>query len=188
MSTIFSFTYFPEFTSAGIVLRKAEEKDAKDLLALYSDESVVQFLPLNLFLSIEDAKEEMRWHEQIFQSQSGLRWMIEDKQLEKIIGTCGFLNYEKKHNRMEIGYDLAPEFWGQVFMPEALKLIIEFGFSKMRINKIEAKVEPKNKASIRLLEKLGFQQEGLLRQHEFEKGNYIGLLVFSKLRSDESLS
>jgi [ribosomal protein S5]-alanine N-acetyltransferase len=187
MSTIFSFTHFPEFASARIVLRRAEEKDAKDLLALYSDESVVQFLPLDLFLSTEDAKEEMRWYEQIFQNQSGIRWMIEDKQLKKVIGTCGFLNYEKKHNRMEIGYDLAPEFWGQGFMPEALKLIIEFGFSKMRINKIEAKVEPKNKASIRLLEKLGFQKEGLLRQHEFEKGNYIDLLVFSKLSSDESL-
>ncbi|WP_337032635.1 GNAT family protein [Paenibacillus illinoisensis] len=54
----------------------------------------------------------------------------------------------------------------------------------MQLNKMEAKVEPKNEASIGLLHKLGFQQEGLLRQHEFEKGRYIDLGVFSKLKSE----
>ncbi|WP_426251727.1 GNAT family N-acetyltransferase [Paenibacillus pabuli] len=54
----------------------------------------------------------------------------------------------------------------------------------LQLNKIEAKVEPQNQASIRLLHKLGFCQEGLLRQHEIEKGRYIDLAVFSKLRRE----
>ena len=69
-------------------------------------------------------------------------------------------------------------------MTEVAHVVMHFGFTNMQLNKIEAKVEPKNEASIRLLHKLGFRQEGLLRQHEFEKGRYIDLAVFSKLKSE----
>lgn len=54
----------------------------------------------------------------------------------------------------------------------------------MGINKIEAKIEPENTASIKLVEKLNFSQEGLLRQHEFEKGKYVDLAIFSLLKSE----
>ncbi|WP_418302662.1 GNAT family N-acetyltransferase [Lysinibacillus fusiformis] len=90
----------------------------------------------------------------------------------------------KKNNRIEIGYDLKPAYWGQGIMQKALGKIIHFAFTSMEINKIEAKVEPENKASIRLLGKLNFCQEGVLRQHEFEKGKYVDLVLFSILRSE----
>ena len=69
-------------------------------------------------------------------------------------------------------------------MQEALSSIIHFAFTSMGINKIEAKIEPENTASIKLLEKLNFSQEGLLRQHEFEKGKYVDLAIFSLLKSE----
>jgi ribosomal-protein-alanine N-acetyltransferase len=65
-------------------------------------------MPFTPFLSVEDAINEMKWYQKVFKEQSGLRWMIEDSQSKKVIGTCGFLNYEKIHNRIEIGYDLTP--------------------------------------------------------------------------------
>lgn len=101
-----------------------------------------------------------------------------------MIGTCGYLNYENEHNRIEIGYDLKPEYWGKGIMQEALSSIIHFAFTSMGINKIEAKVEPENISSIRLLEKLNFCQEGVLRQHEFENGKYIDLAILSILKSE----
>lgn len=101
-----------------------------------------------------------------------------------MIGTCGYLNYEKEHNRIEIGYDLNPEHWGKGIMQEALSKIIHFAFTSMGINKIEAKIEPENNSSIRLLEKLNFSQEGVLRQHELEKGKYVDLAIFSILKSE----
>ncbi|MOA13329.1 hypothetical protein D3C78_1333770 [compost metagenome] len=61
---------------------------------------------------------------------------------------------------------------------------MHFGFFTMEVNKIEAKVEPDNEASIRLMYKLGFHKEGVLRQHEFEKGKYVDLAVFSKLKCE----
>ena len=89
-----------------------------------------------------------------------------------------------EHNRIEIGYDLNPEYWGKGIMQEALSKIIHFAFTSMKINKIEAKIEPENKSSIKLLEKLDFYKEGVLRQHEFEKGKYVDLAIFSILKSE----
>ena len=96
------------------ILRKGIVDDGQDILKLYSNENVVKYLPLPLFASVEDAIDEINWYEKIFKEQTGLRWVIEEIQTNKVIGTCGYLNYEKEHNRIEIGYDLNPDYWGRV--------------------------------------------------------------------------
>jgi len=184
MNSGFKFKDFPKLETERFILRKGVVDDSKDLFELYSNENVVKYLPLKLFDSIEDAIGEINWYEKIFKEQIGLRWVIEETMTQKVIGTCGYLNYEKEHNRIEIGYDLKPEYWGKGIMQEALSKIIHFAFTSMKINKIEAKIEPENKSSIKLLEKLGFYKEGVLRQHEFEKGKYVDLAIFSILKSE----
>lgn len=184
MNSEYAFIDFPRLETERFILRKEEEIDRHDIFELYSIESVVKHMPFTPFISVEDAVDEMNWYKKIFKEQSGLRWMIEDRESKKVIGTCGFLNYEKIHNRIEIGYDLSPDFWGKGIMTEVAKCIIDFGFLRMKINKIEAKVEPENEASIRLMHKLGFHKEGVLRQHKFEKGKYIDLAIFSMLKSE----
>ncbi|KPN96047.1 GNAT family N-acetyltransferase [Lysinibacillus sp. ZYM-1] len=184
MNSGFEFKDFPKLETERFILRKGVVDDSKDLFELYSNENVVKYLPLKLFDSVEDAIDEINWYEKIFKEQIGLRWVIEETMTQKVIGTCGYLNYEKEHNRIEIGYDLKPEYWGKGIMQEALSKIIHFAFTSMEINKIEAKIEPENKSSIKLLEKLGFYKEGVLRQHEFEKGKYVDLAIFSILKSE----
>ena len=184
MNSEVAFVDFPRLKTEHFTLRKEEEKDRYDIFELYSNEDVVKYMPLTPFLSVEDAINEMKWYQKIFKEQSGIRWMIEDSQSKKVIGTCGFLNYEKIHSRIEIGYDLTPNFWGKGIMTEVVKCIMDFGFLTMEVNKIEAKVDPENEASIRLMYKLGFYKEGVLRQHEFEKGKYVDLAIFSKLKSE----
>ncbi len=172
-----------------LILRKATEEDMEDLYELYSQERVVELLPLALFTSLQDARDELIWYEKILEEGSGMRWVIEEKLSSKVIGTCGFLYYEKEHNRIEIGYDLHPSYWGKGYMTEALDTIIKYGFKDMNLNKIEAKAVVENSASAKVLVRLGFQQEGVLRQHEFEKGRYIDLAVYAILseKYEESL-
>jgi ribosomal-protein-alanine N-acetyltransferase len=153
MNTKFAFDDFPVLQTERFTLRAAREQDSPDILALYSDERVAQYLPLDPFETMDDAMGELGWYTKIFVEKSGLRWMIEDAKSTKVIGTCGFLNREDVHNRAEIGYDLH-------------------------------QADPQNKGSIALLKKLGFQQEGLLREHEIEKGRYVDLAVFSLLKSE----
>jgi len=184
MNMEFNFEDFPKLETERFILRKGIVDDSQDIFMLYSDENVVKYIPLTLFTSVEDAIYEINWYDKIFKEQTGLRWVIEETKTKKVIGTCGYLNYENKHNRIEIGYDLKPEYWGKGIMQEALSSIIHFAFTTMGINKIEAKVEPENTSSIRLLEKLNFCQEGILRQHEYENGKYIDLAILSILKSE----
>lgn len=180
----FTFKSFPTIETDRLILRKATQHDANDILELYAHKDVVQHLPLELFSSLADAKEEISWYEKIFLEQTGLRWVIEDKISNKVIGTCGYLNYEADHNRIEIGYDLSPESWGKGIMTEALKAILDFAFHNMSINKVEAQITSENDSSLHLLKKLNFKHDGILREHEFEKGRYIDLMIYSLLASE----
>lgn len=191
MSDLFTFEQFPQLETPRFVLRQAQLTDADDLYQLYADQAVVQYMSFTPFTSVEESLDEMKWYERIFAEQSGLRWMIEDRETGKVIGTCGFLAYEQEHHRTELGYDLSSAYWGKGIMKEVALCIIQFGFEQMKLNKIEAKIEPANQSSIRLIEKLGFVQEGLLRQHEYEKEMYVDLAIFALLQSEytaESIS
>ncbi|BFH68950.1 putative N-acetyltransferase YoaA [Paenibacillus dendritiformis] len=181
---VFAFQEVPRLLTERLLLRAMEERDCRDLFDLYSLEEVVRYTPLEPFRSMQDVIREWNWHQEIFAEQSGLRWVIEDKSSAKVIGTCGFLQYEKTHRRIELGYDLAPPYWGRGVMTEAARRVLSFGFRDMGVNRIEAKIDPENIASERLLLRLGFQKEGVMRQHEFEKGRYVDIAVFSLLRSE----
>ncbi|MEJ8306346.1 GNAT family protein [Saccharibacillus sacchari] len=181
---LFDFSVFPRLDTPRLILREAKAEDRDGLFALYADEEVMRYLPLDPFESVEEADDEMGWHARIFREQTGIRWMIEERDTGAFVGTCGFLGLEREHNRMEIGYDLAREHWGKGLMPEAIRAVLHFGFGPLAANKIEARVDPDNAASIRLMDKLGFVREGLLRQHEFEKGRYVDLAAYAILRSE----
>jgi ribosomal-protein-alanine N-acetyltransferase len=69
-------------------------------------------------------------------------------------------------------------------MTEALHSVIAYGFDHLRLNRIEAWVMPENRASSRVLEKLGFSSEGVLRERGFWKGTYHDLEMFSLLKRE----
>lgn len=187
MSESFSFHAFPQMETDRFILRKTEERDTRDLFELYSEEEVLKYTPLLPFSAEEEAWHEMNWHLEIFTQQIGIRWLIEEKRSGRVVGTCGFLHYLKEQGHTEIGYDLAPSYWRKGIMSEVAVPILAFGFNSMKLNRIEAKVDPANVASIGLLTKLGFKQAGELREYEIEKGNFVELLVFSMLRNEFSV-
>lgn len=180
----FQFDQFPMLHTERCILREAADEDHVLLLELYGNPKVVEFLPLDTFTSIEDAEGELSWYRSIFKNKTGLRWIVEERDSGKAIGTCGFLGYESEHYRAELGYDLLENYWGKGIMKEVVHEAVTFGFEKIGLNKIEAKITPENIASQRLLEKLGFSREGLLRQHEFEKGSFVDILVMAKLKAE----
>lgn len=119
-----------------------------------------------------------------FKDKSGIRWGISLKGSFNIIGTIGFNNFTRKH-RANIGYDLLPQYWNQGYATEALKAVINFGFNQFEINRIEAEVMQGNIASERVLQKLGFKKEGVLREWMYWNDQYYDMSMFSLLRSDE---
>jgi len=106
------------------------------------------------------------------------------KEMNQEIGSVVFEHWDKHHNSSEIGYDLSPEFWGKGFMIEALNSILDFVFSQMKVNRLEATTNPTNNRSMKLLKKIGFTEEGKLRQKYYFNGNYHDELIFSLLEEE----
>ncbi|MFS0672162.1 GNAT family N-acetyltransferase [Ornithinibacillus sp. 179-J 7C1 HS] len=175
---------FPEIETNRLRLRKIEIEDAECILRYLSDSDVMEYYGLPPFNSIEQAKREIEWYDKIFQRQTGIRWGITLKGDNKVIGSCGFLNWLSDHHRVDIGYELDKKYWGMGIASEALRAVLAYGFESLDIQRVQALIEPPNLASIHLVEKHGFHREGLLRQYEYGNGKFDDLLMYSLLKSD----
>lgn len=175
---------FPLIETERLILREVTKADAKDMLAYLSDPDVVKHMGLDPFQSIEDAFEEITWYESIVKNGTGIRWGITRKDDNQVIGSCGFLNRVPKHYRTEVGFELSKEHWGQGIAGEALEAVVKIGFKHMELERIEALIEPANLPSQKLVEKSGFQKEGLLRHYEYTCGKFDDLLMYSILKED----
>jgi ribosomal-protein-alanine N-acetyltransferase len=118
----------------------------------------------------------------LFREKKGFRWGITERGPNKLIGSCGFYNWVKEEARSaEIGYDLNPAYWGKGIMTESLETMIRFGFGRMSLNRIQALIPSHNDRSMRLVQRLGFKKEGVLRDWSYFQGRYIDDVCFSLL-------
>jgi ribosomal-protein-alanine N-acetyltransferase len=119
-----------------------------------------------------------------FKENKGIRWGIIKKEDKKLIGTLGIYDCDKTSRRAEIGYDLEPAYWRQGLMTEALCVVLKYGFEKMRLNRIQALIDSKNARSMKLVRRLGFRKEGVLRQRSYFKGRFLDDVMFSLLKTE----
>jgi [ribosomal protein S5]-alanine N-acetyltransferase len=114
-----------------------------------------------------------------------LFFQIIKKETNEIIGGCGFHNWIIEHRRAEIGYDLyKDEFMQQGFMSEAIPAVITYGFSDMKLNRVEACVYKDNIASLAIIKKNNFVFEGNLRSHFIADEKITDSMLFSLLKEE----
>lgn len=175
----------PELITNRLILRQLAMEDAPALFHIWSDCEVTKYLNINAFTHIGQAKEMIELLNQLAVEQKAMRWTIVLKETNHPIGSCGYNTWIKEEGyRGEIGYDLDRKYWGQGIMSEALHGLIQFGFSTMGLNRIEALVEPGNIPSCKLLGKIGFCEEGLLRDYQYNKEKFTDLTMYSLLKRE----
>jgi len=159
-------------------------EDAQDLYNYFSTEEVTRYYDLDRFTDLNQAEDLiLRWDER-YEAGEGIRWGIARKEDNRLIGSCGYHNWAKEHEKAEIGYELAPHYWSQGRMSEALGAVIAYGFREMKLHRIEAYYDPGNLASKQSLMKAGFKVEGLLRESFFEKGKFVDAEICSLLAEE----
>ncbi len=176
------FAAFPELETERLILREIMPEDAPQILKIFSDEKVTKYYDLYTYSDIDEAHQLIDFFDESFELERAIRWGIARKEDNVLIGTCGFVWL--RLYRGEIGYELASEYWRQGFMAEALSAVLEFGFEELGLNRIEALVMIENEASAGLLRKLGFHEEGLLRDHDFFKGEFHDMRIFALIKQD----
>jgi [ribosomal protein S5]-alanine N-acetyltransferase len=185
-ATLFDFAMTPRLETERLVLRAVDpDGDLEALFDLFADPEVARFTDTGPFTDPAEAVEVVEWIAGLFASRRGLRWAITERDRgDVMIGTCGFNRWHRWNNSAEIGYDLARRCWGRGVMTEAVRAMVRFGFERMALNRVEADVTVGNEASARVLDRLGFHEEGTLRQRGLWKGSYHDVRLFSLLRDD----
>ena len=175
---------FPTLETERLLCRQLSTDDAAILHSYWSDEEVTKYFSLDPFKNIAETIDMIVLLSKLLDANLGVRWAITRKQDHTVLGTCGFHNYKPEHSRVEMGYELGKEFWGQGIMAEALTAILAYGFTQRGYNRVEAFVNFGNAKSIRILKNMGFKQDGLLRDYEFNRGAFVSQYCYSLLKRD----
>ncbi len=180
---MFDFSEFPTLETERCLLREMTQNHAPAILKHLGNPKVKQYLNMNLFQDIEDAKRWIDWMNRYFSEQDGLRWGITLKSSGEFMGSVGLHGWNRWVRFAEVGYDLAEAFWGQGYATEVTRRVIQFGWEAMNLQRIEADVVSGNDGSIRVLEKLGFQYEGTRRQRVLLGDTYHDELLYALLKT-----
>ena len=173
--------------SRRILLRPLRPSDLEDFLAYRSDPAVSRYQDLHPF-SREEAVRFLEEQQHFALGKPG-RWVqigIELREEEKLIGDCAvqFLDAERK--RVEIGYTLHPAYQGRGLATEAVGTLVEQLFSEYKAEEVTALVDARNPPSWRLLERLGFEREAVLKDNYYDEAEGAWFDEYRFVMSHES--
>ena len=168
---------FPCFKTQRLQLRQTTYEDTNAVFAIFTDPKVTRFHNLNTFKHLDEARKVIEQRRQGFIGGKGIRWGIVHREYSRLIGSCGF-TWDDAGEEAEVGYELISEFWQQGIMSEALTTILQYGFECKRFQSVIAQIMLENAASKKLLEKLGFQTQGIIKRQGYWKGKYYDLEEF----------
>ncbi|WP_435171439.1 GNAT family N-acetyltransferase [Paenibacillus glycanilyticus] len=172
---------FPVLETDRLLLREITCEDRSDIFACFSNKQVTMYYGQEALEHMDQAQALIDFFSRSYAEKRGIRWGIERKEAKNLIGTVGFNQWSPKHRRAEVGYELLPESWRNGYASEAISAVLQFGFQELKLNRIGAVVFKENVASNHLLTKLGFQQEGILRDYMVQDGKAYDTYIYSLL-------
>ena len=163
-----AFVKFPILETQRLVLRNLSISDADDIYEYGKD--VDSFIYTDGFPhEYEEVKDVIQiWTNEAYNSNQFIRWGVELIAERKIIGGVYLFSPQGSDHsgrRMDIGYEISRKYWNLGYGTEAVRSVVDYGFKKMGLKRIQALIIPENKASIRAFEKAGFIYEGTLKDY-----------------------
>jgi len=177
-------TQRPTLTTARLVLRPFVLRDAPRVRELAGERDVAA-TALNIPHPFERGMAE-QWiasHHPQWEEGSGAAFAVVRQQDQRVIGAVG-LTIERRHAAAELGYWIGKPYWGQGYASEAVAGVVRCAFEDLALHRLHASHFAGNLASRRVLEKAGFQCEGVSREAVFHWGRYEDLVRWGLLRSD----
>ncbi|MBE6701995.1 MAG: GNAT family N-acetyltransferase [Ruminococcaceae bacterium] len=166
------FSHIPSLETERLLLRALRVSDAADMFDYAKRPEVTRYLLWNPHPDIKHTKRYLEYLATRYRVGMFYDWALIHKKEKRMIGTCGFVRFDYPHNSAEIGYVLNPDYHGQGLMPEAANAVLAFGFSTLKLHRIEARFMIENTPSRHVMEKLGMTFEGVKRHAMLVKGSY----------------
>lgn len=185
--TLNIFRKIPTLETPSLIMRKIVPEDYLDMYEYSRQDLVTQYLLWKSHPSSEYTHKYLKYVQGQYRSGDFYDWALELKKTGKMIGTCGFTKFDFQNNCAEIGYVINPDHWGRGYASEAVSAVLNFGFSKLSLNRIEARYIVGNEASRKVMEKNGMTFEGIHKRLLFVKGRYVDVGVCAKVNNSFQL-
>ena len=174
----------PTLEGPRIRLRGFRDGDLQDFYAVHSDPLVNRYWSYPAWTEVSQARD-------YFASAIGGRdagrmlcWAIAEREGDRLIGSTTLFTINREQGRAEIGYALRASHWGQGYAQEALRMVLGHAFGTLGLRRIEADIDPRNAGSCRLVERMGFIREGLLRDRWCVAGETSDSAIYGLLADE----
>jgi RimJ/RimL family protein N-acetyltransferase len=169
-----------------LILRPYEDRDLAFLHDMFGREDVCRYLPWPpMDLERARAKVEQRMHQvSIGKDADALVLAAVEAETGRTVGEFMLRLRSPEHRQGEIGWSVHPDFQGRGFATEGARGMVRVGFEELGLHRIAAECDPRNAASIRVMEKLGMRREADLVESELLKGEWVGATIYAMLESE----
>lgn len=169
-------------TSERLLLREFNENDWQAVHLYGSDPEVVRYMPWGPNTEEESQRFIRRAITfQLEQPRRHYELAVVLKEEDLLIGGCGIRVSNPDIMEGNIGYCLNRNFWGKGYATEAARTLLTYGFETLNLHRIYATCDPENKASVRVLEKIGMSLEGRHRENLRIRGEWRDSLIYAIL-------
>ena len=170
--------------TARLTLRPLVAPDAGAVYAMRSDPVVQRYGSHAPWTDPQAAVDYIERNIEAMAAGTHAQFAIERREDAAVIGTCTLYGLNAQCRTAEIGYVLLPSDWGRGYAREANVAMLDWGFGHLDLNRVEADIDPRNAASARALERLGFKREGHLRERWIVGGEVCDSWIYGLLAAD----
>lgn len=168
-----------------LILRQFTYEDNRAMLKNWIADEKIQFMYSEPTYTTKEAVDTLlNKYIDSYQNNDYYRWAIIAKEKEECIGQIAYFLVDTKNNFAEIEYCIGSAFQCRGFATEATKAVIDYGFSKIKLHKVQICHKSINIPSKRVIEKCGFHYDGTLRDYFYMNGVYVDRLYYSILEKE----
>lgn len=168
-----------------LVLRRFKYSDNEAMLRNWiADEKIQSMYSEPTYTTTEAVNELLKKYIDSYENSDYYRWAIILKDSDECIGQIAYFLVDTNNNFAEIEYCIGSDFQCKGLATEATKAVIEYGFSKINLHKVQICTKTINIPSQKVIEKCGFHYEGTLRDYFYMNGEYVGRLYYSILETE----
>ncbi len=163
-------------------LRRLQVRDAEALFVARGDPEVCRYWSTPPHESVSDTRAEL---ERFSSGGGAVSWAITTPPDDEALGWVTLIDV--RPGVAELGYILRRALWGKGYAREAVQAMMHEVFSRGLIHRLAADMDPRNRASVKLVERLGFEREGLLRENWLVANERCDSVIYALLDRDYRL-
>jgi [ribosomal protein S5]-alanine N-acetyltransferase len=171
----------PTLVASRVKLRWMTQQDVPALFAVFSHAGAMRYWSTPAMTEMNQARDYLREIHHCFETKTLFQWGIAHLKTDALLGTCTLHQLDARNRRAEIGFALNPEHWHHGYATEAVGRVLQYAFNTLKLHRIEADSDPRNAASIAVLQRLGFVAEGRMRERWLTHGAPQDSAIFGLL-------